>query len=98
MSKIDILNYLTENKDFFKNNYSIVKIGIFGSYSKNTQKEFSDIDIIIEFEPNTPKLFEKKQELRNLMKLKFGKEIDICREKYIKPYYRDMILSEAIYV
>ncbi|HJY64184.1 MAG TPA: nucleotidyltransferase domain-containing protein [Ignavibacteria bacterium] len=98
MGKQDILKYLSDNKDFFEKNFNIVKIGIFGSFAKDTNNAKSDIDLIIEFKPNTPNLFNKKQELRLLIKSIFGKDVDICREKYIKPYYKKVILSEAIYV
>ncbi len=98
MGKEDILKYLKNNKKYFEEKYSIVKLGLFGSYANNTQNDNSDIDLIVEFGSDTSNLFGKKQELKALMKSAFGKEIDICREKYIKPYFRNMILSNTIYV
>lgn len=58
----------------------------------------SDIDILIEFEPGTDELFEKKAKFRELLKKSFHREIDLCREKYIKPYFKKQILKTAIYV
>jgi len=46
----------------------------------------------------TEDIFEKKQQLRELLKTHFHKEIDICRERAIKPLFKDMILKDAIYV
>ncbi|MBK8552104.1 MAG: nucleotidyltransferase domain-containing protein [Ignavibacteria bacterium] len=59
-TKDEILNYLAENKSVFNKKYRIIKIGLFGSYANNNYSDRSDIDIIVEFEPDTKMLFEKK--------------------------------------
>ena len=94
----EILIFLKDKKPDFYNDFKIVKIGIFGSYAGGTQTASSDIDILVEFEPRTENLTEKKSNLRAILKAKFNKEIDICREKYIKPYFKKQILETAIYV
>ena len=48
IQKQDILLYLSNNKELFYNRFSIIKLGIFGSFARNEQTENSDIDIIIE--------------------------------------------------
>jgi uncharacterized protein len=94
----DIIGYLKDNKELFHKQFNIDKIGIFGSFSRNEQTETSDIDIIIEMPRGTEDIFEKKQQLKELLKNYFNREIDICRERSIKPLFREMILKEAIYV
>jgi hypothetical protein len=47
--KVDILNYLQSNKEYYRINFNVIKIGILGSYSRDTQTDDSDIDIIFEF-------------------------------------------------
>ncbi len=94
----EILNYLEANKLIFTDKFNISKIGIFGSYARNEQTEKSDIDIIIEMPKGTEDIFEKKQELRELLKTQFNREIDICRERAIKPIFKEMILKDTIYV
>ncbi len=93
-----ILNYLSQNKERFLKEYSLIKIGIFGSYARNENNEKSDIDIIVEFQDNTTDLSEKKFEIRKELQSKFNISVDICREKYIKPIFKQQIISEAIYV
>ena len=46
----------------------------------------------------TDDIFEKKQLLKELLKNYFQREVDICRERTIKPLFREMILKDAIYV
>lgn len=97
-SRNEILSFLENNKVYLREHFKVTKIGIFGSYANGTQTEESDIDIILEFEDQTCDLFDKKLELKKFFGEKFGKHIDICREKAIKPIFRDYILKQAIYV
>lgn len=96
--KKEILNYLQSNKEYYRTNFNVVKIGIFGSYSRDTQTDSSDIDIIFEFGENTTSIFDKKYELRKQLSNHFNKNVDICRERTIKSIFKDSILKEAIFV
>jgi hypothetical protein len=98
IKKEDILSFLTENKDLLFSEYQLVKIGLFGSFSRNEGTEDSDIDLIVEFQPNTQNLAEKKSKIKDLVAKRFNREVDLCREKYIKPYFKNQILQSAIYV
>ena len=98
LQKQEIVTFLSKNKELFRKKFDITKIGIFGSYARNEQKENSDIDVIIEMPRGTEDIFEKKQALREFLKIYFNKEIDICRECAIKPIFREIILKETIYV
>ena len=93
-----VLHYLTSNKNRLEKEYHLVKIGIFGSIARGDQNDQSDIDLIVEFESNTPDLHTLKQRLKNEIQSKFNSPVDICREKYIKPVFRQQILSEVKYV
>jgi len=96
--KQEILAYLINNKELFSEQFNVIKIGIFGSFARNEQTENSDIDIIIEMPRGTDDIFEKKLQLKEMLKNHFHREIDICRERAIKPLFREMILKDAIYV
>ncbi len=96
--KEDILNFLKSKKDEMVQHFDVTKLGLFGSYALNKQTEDSDIDLLIEFAPNTDALAEKKEAIRQAVQSAFGKKVDLCREKYIKPYFREQILKSIIYV
>ena len=53
MTQEEILQILKEKKEYIQNNYEVEKIGLFGSYAKNTQTQQSDIDIYVEFKNKT---------------------------------------------
>ncbi|MBK7232376.1 MAG: nucleotidyltransferase domain-containing protein [Saprospiraceae bacterium] len=94
----DIITFLKEKKDILFFDYQLVKLGLYGSFARNEGTENSDIDIIVEFKPNTEDLLDKKAKIKNLIGSKFNRKVDICREKYIKPYFRAQILESSIYV
>lgn len=92
-----ILNYLTLNKDRFQREYHLTRIGIFGSVARGEQSDESDIDLIVEFEDGTDNLYEIKQKLISEIQSRFKMPVDVCREKYIKPFFKSQILSETKY-
>ena len=93
-----ILDFLSENKKLLNEEFHVSKIGLFGSYARNEQTDNSDIDIIVDFEENTDNLYDIKIELKRFFRDNLKVDVDICREKYIKPRYKNRIIKEAIYV
>ena len=97
-TKRDILSFLSSNKEIFREQFHITRIGLFGSYARGEQNKESDLDLIVEFEENTQNLYDLKLQLKDFFRSNLGMEVDICREKYIKPWIKKSILQEAIYV
>lgn len=97
-SQQDILEFISNNRDLLREKFHVTRIGIFGSYARKEQTIQSDIDIIVDFEVNTQNLFELKLQLKQFFKDEFNIDVDICRERYIKPRFRKRIENEAIYV
>lgn len=95
-TKDQILLFLAQNKDLFRDKFHIIRIGLFGSYARDEQNIDSDIDLLVEFEDNTQELYDLKLQLNFFFKT-LEIEIDICREKYIKPRIKKQILKETIY-
>jgi len=98
MNKMDILNYLVEHKQDLQESFNLTKIGLFGSFAKGIDTENSDIDILIEFKENTDNLSEIKRKLKNKLSKDLHRNVDLCREKYLKNFIRNHIISETIYV
>lgn len=98
LDKNDILQFLEENKPFLQKEFHLTTIGLVGSFSRNEQKEDSDIDFVVDYEPNTPKLFDLQLKLQTFLSNTFKKNVDIGTIKYLKPYYKEVILKDAIFV
>jgi predicted nucleotidyltransferase len=92
-----ILNFLSQNKKLFRERYHIIRIGLFGSYARGEQNLKSDVDLLVEFMENTQNLYELKLQLKEYFRKNLGIEVDICREKYIKPRIKNSILKETVY-
>lgn len=97
MKKEEILAYLRNHKDEFYKKYGVVKIGLFGSYAKNIQRDDSDIDLAIEMDSkrkNLKNFFAFKRELEEF----FCKKVDIGIESSLKPIVKEKIKEEILYV
>ena len=92
-----ILTFLSLNKKLFRDKYHILRIGLFGSYARGKQNANSDIDLLVEFEENTQDLYDLKLQLKDFFQIQLDLEIDICREKYIKPRIKNSILKDTVY-
>jgi hypothetical protein len=97
LTRSEILSYLRENKLEFRDQFGILKIGIFGSYAREEQTDQSDIDILIEMTSDTEDIFDKRLQLRKLLMKHFAKNVDICHEKAVKPIFKDLVFRDAIY-
>jgi uncharacterized protein len=98
LNKKFILDFLKDNYYYLNTNYSVEKIGLIGSYARDEQDDESDIDLMVEFRPGTEDLFNMKLELKEYLKSNFNRDVDICREKFLKPYVKEQLMKEVIYV
>ena len=86
--------YLTDIKVDLANN-GIEKIGLFGSFAKEKDDLYSDIDIAIKTTPKFVKRFDGVQgflfleDLRKNLEKKFHRHVDICDEAGLK--YKNII-------
>jgi len=95
LDKQKIINQLQKDKLKLSKEFHISKMGLFGSFATNKQTPNSDIDFIIELDPNTKDIFKTKQDLRHYLKSQFHRSIDLAHYKYLKPYARKHILNEV---
>lgn len=98
LTRQELLKFLRDNKEYLQKHFHLTKIGVFGSFAKEQQTPESDVDILIEMEDETKNIFDLKWELREFLKKQFNREVDLCGEKYIKPYAKYYILKDAIYI
>ncbi|NLW31122.1 MAG: hypothetical protein GXY77_06670 [Fibrobacter sp.] len=94
----EILEFLRENRELLKNHFYITKIGLFGSFARGEQTAQSDIDLIIELDAPDTDVHVLKNNIREFFISRFNRGVNLAREKYLRPYARDMILKEAIFV
>lgn len=97
LSKQEILDELSKNLNTWKEIYGVKRIGLFGSYSRDKQKESSDIDVIVEFN-DADLSFDNYMDLKISLEDLFHKPIDLVILNDIKPSLKSNILSTIKYV
>ena len=91
-----IKNLIEEKKDLLEKEYHVKRLGIFGSYAKQKAKKDSDIDIFVEFS-ETPDFF-KFIALEERLAEILGSKVDLVTPKALKPFIKNTILRETIYI
>ena len=92
----DIEKIIEEKREELFRGYKIKNIGIFGSYAKNSAKERSDIDLIVEFEEPVSLLGVIKAE--NYLTELLGIRVDLVPKDDIRKELKETILKEVIYI
>jgi predicted nucleotidyltransferase len=75
--------------------YHIRRLSLFGSVLRDDFRTDSDVDVLVEFEPDTVvglRIIEIEDELSRVMD---GRRIDIVSEKYLNRRLRSRVLADA---
>ena len=94
----EIINYLSEHRDEIVAKYSLESIGIIGSIARDDYSILSDVDLMVRIKPGTDKIRDKNRSLSESLESAFGRPVQILSEKFLKPYYKDSILTDAVYI
>lgn len=99
MDKFEIISKLKKNKEILEKQFSVSRIGLFGSFAAGKQGATSDIDLIYELKPGNN---EGLQELYNfeefIKKILQAKDVDLVNAKYVNPIVEEEISNKIIYV
>lgn len=94
ITKTDILSKLRELKPELNEQFAVREIGLFGSFSDNSNSENSDIDILVELDkPIGWNFFTLEIYLENV----FGRKIDLVTKNALKEQIKDRILKLVNY-
>jgi uncharacterized protein len=81
--------------DFCKRN-RIRKLSVFGSALRDDFRPDSDIDLLVEFQPEaTPSLFDLARMERELSTILAGRMVDLRTPEELSRYFRDEVLFSA---
>lgn len=78
----------------FCRKHNIRKLSLFGSVLRDDFRPDSDVDVLVEFEPDhIPGLafFDMEAELSKIL----GRKVDLNTPQFLSHYFRDKVLSEA---
>ena len=95
MQKEQVLQIIRDHKQELAEKYHVKKVGIFGSVARNSAGPDSDIDIVVEMEPNLLLQAELQAALESLLMRK----VDVIRYwKRMNQYLKAHIDEDALYV
>lgn len=76
--------------------YRIRRLSLFGSTLKGTRRPDSDVDLLVEFEPEaTPSLFTMVEIELALSSLLGGRKVDLRTSNDLSRYFRDEVVRTA---
>lgn len=97
LTKRSIVEKIRSNRDKIVA-LGVQDIGLFGSYVREEQRDDSDIDLLVEFQPEQ-KTFDHFMELCFLLDEVFtGVKVEVVTAEGLSPYIAPKILKELEYV
>ena len=97
LTKETILKTIHQHKEEIRK-LGVKKLTLFGSYAKNQQNEYSDIDFLVEYHKGRG-LFKDSIGLLHLLRDKlFNKKIDLVKPELIREELKEDILRGNQYV
>jgi predicted nucleotidyltransferase len=94
-SKEELLAIINEHQKQIKG-FGVRRCGIFGSVVRSKHTAHSDIDVLVEFEPNQ-KTFDNFMRLAVFLEELFGRKVDLVTIESLSPYIGPHILQEVEY-
>jgi len=98
MDKQEIKKQLSKAVRKSPHREAIRSVAIFGSYVNGTQREDSDIDVLIDFEPAAVIGFFALSDIKNSFESFLKKSVDLLTPQAISKHFRDEVLDQAEYV
>lgn len=89
-----ILRFLEEHREPLRA-MGVTKIGLFGSYARDEQSEYSDVDLLFSMNAFT---WAGWMDVWNFLEDNLGLTIDLVPEKDLREEIRGQVMAEARYV
>lgn len=90
-----ILGTIARNMDTIKK-YGVARIGLFGSFARDTNNEESDVDILVDFNDGYVNI-DNYMELKFFLEDLFKRKVDLVRSCILKSKIRENVMRSVIY-
>jgi len=95
-SKERVLSLIEEYRNRIKA-LGVKRLGLFGSFVRGEQRTESDIDLLVEFEPDK-KTFDNFMQLSFFLEDLLKRRVELVTPESLSPYLRPSIMKEVEYV
>jgi len=75
--------------------YQVRELAVFGSAVKGALRSDSDVDLLVEYEPEAPVTFITLSRMQRELSELIGRPVDLVPKGGLKPLIRDEVLSSA---
>jgi hypothetical protein len=75
--------------------YGILELSLFGSAVRGEMRPGSDVDVMVEFDPNTRIGVIRFESLSEELEALIGRKVDLVTKRGLKPWIRPQVLKEA---
>jgi len=75
--------------------FQVVELSVFGSVARGTAEPDSDVDFLVEFDPEAEVGLLTLARLTNELSDLLGRKVDVVPKNGLKPRIRDHVLAEA---
>jgi len=93
-----IIRILQAHESEIKEKYRVRQIGLFGSYLRGEQKKGSDVDILVDFYPDSGMDLITFVELEDFLSALLGMKVDLVMKSALKPRLGKHILKEVEFI
>jgi predicted nucleotidyltransferase len=90
-----IREQLTLRHDTLRRRFRVARLAVFGSHARGTAGKRSDVDILVEFEPDGV-TFDNYMELKFYLQRVLRRRVDLVLIDALRPELRASILREAV--
>ena len=94
-TKLEVLRTLTDHSDQLRE-LGVKELGLFGSFVRGEQTAESDVDLLVQFEPDK-KSFDNFMDLSELLEELLQRRVEIVTTEALSPYIGPHILREVEY-
>jgi predicted nucleotidyltransferase len=95
MRRAEVLRILGEHRHEFTS-FGVISVKLFGSVARDEASEFSDIDVLAEFE--RPLTFRRYMDFRFFLEDLLGIKVDLVTERGLRDRVRPQVERDAIRV
>jgi predicted nucleotidyltransferase len=88
-------NYSQKEIEEFCRRHHVKSLAFFGSVLRDDFGPTSDVDVLVEFEPDAAVGFMALSRMRRELSGMFGRPVDLVPRNGLKPLIRDAVLSSA---
>ncbi|HPY61345.1 MAG TPA: nucleotidyltransferase family protein [Methanospirillum sp.] len=93
----EVLSILKRESHDLKERFGVIKIGLFGSVVRNEAGDLSDLDLLIELDPESV-TYKKYLDLEAYLQSLFPRKIEIVTTDGVSPYILPYISREVVWV